>query len=325
MEVVQRALPAVVRIQGIPTYEGSSGDNSPVWGSGFFVGAQQVVTNDHVVSGLRDITITLNDGRSFPAKVFAVDRGIDIALLSVQGVTAPATLSLDISPPSKLQPAQTAIAIGSPFGQRNLVSVGVISGVAPFEFASQLGPANVGLEISQVIYTDARIEPGDSGGPLMNSQGQVVGVNDAVLGGPGGVGGLGLAIPANLVAQSVQDLENLGVSQRGWLGASLISLADLDPLLLRLAGLTGTQGAMINEVTPGSPAQGAGLRGATRDHLGKLVSLGDIILAVNGHPVSSRIDIIQQIARYRPGNQVTLALWRNKKKIEATIILTTRH
>ncbi len=320
VEVIRRAILAVVKIQGTPAF--SEFAEGPVWGSGFFYSPNRVVTNFHVIDGLRNITVTLQDGRTFPAQVFAVDRGIDIALLTVLGTSAPATLTFGSA--KDLVPGQTAIVIGSPFGQRNLVSVGVISGKGPFEFAAQIGNPDVGLEIAEVIYTDARVEPGNSGGPLLDGQGRVVGVVDAVLGGPSGLGGLGLAIPADLVAQSIQDLERYGVPQRGYLGATLVDLSQLDPLLLRLAGLSSDLGAMVDQVEPGSPAAQAGLRGASRDRLGKLTTLGDVILAINGKPVRSRHDVIQEVARYRPGDTITLTIWRGNKKLDITVTLIAR-
>ncbi len=211
----------------------------------------------------------------------------------------------------------------SAHGRLNLVSLGVVSGVGPFEDAAQLG-SEVGIEIFEVVYTDAHVAPGSSGAPLLDGQGRVIGVVDAVLGGPSGLSGIGMAIPAGLVRQSIQDLEKYGLPQRGWLGVTLVDLTDLDPLLLKALGLYGEKGAMIDRVEPDSPAAKAGLRGAERDQLGKLVALGDVILAVNGQPVRNRFEVIQAVARHRPGDRVTLTLWRNGKRVEVEVTLTVR-
>ena len=320
VKVIKDALPAVVKIHGTPTYAGA--EQGAVWGSGFFYAADRIVTNYHVVDGLKGLTVTLNDGRSYPAEVFAVDRGIDIAVVKVHGATAPATLKFSAS--AEAQPGQTAIVLGSPFGKRNLVSMGIISGSGPFDYASQLGEGEVGVEIPEVLYTDARVEPGNSGGPLLNAQGRVIGVIDAVLGGASGIGGLGIAVPAPLVVESIHDLEEFGVPQRGWLGAVLVNLGELDPLTLRLAGLKSAQGAMVDKVLPASPAEAAGLKGAKRDRYGKLVELGDVIVAVNGKAVKNRFDVIREIARHRPGEDVKLTIWRNGKKVEVVVRLTAR-
>ncbi len=320
VRVIQNSLPAVVKIHGTPTY--ADAEQGAVWGSGFFYSAERIVTNYHVVEGLKGLTVTLNDGRSYPAEVFAVDRGIDIAVIQIHGATAPATLKF--SPEGTALPGQTAIVLGSPFGKRNLVSLGVISGSGPFDYVSQLGEGDVGVEIPEVLYTDARVEPGNSGGPMLDAQGRVIGVIDAVLGGASGIGGLGIAVPAPLVVESIHDLEEFGVPQRGWLGAVLVDLDELDPLTLRLAGLESAQGAMVDKVLPGSPAETAGLLGAKRDRYGKLVELGDVVVAVNGKAVNNRFDVIREIAKHRPGEEIKLTVWRNGQKTEVVVRLTAR-
>ena len=319
VKVIQAALPAVVKIQGTPVY---TGGEDAVWGSGFFYTNRRIVTNYHVVDGLKNLTVTLHDGRSYPAEVFAVDRGIDLAILEVQGTTAPATLTFART--DQVLAGQTAIVLGSPFGKRNLVSLGIVAGSGPFDYVGQLGGDDVGIEIPEIYYTDARVEPGNSGGPLLDGQGRVIGIIDAVLGGASGIGGLGIAIPAYLVVQSIHDLEQFGVPQRGWLGATLVDLTELDPLTLRLAGLESTQGAMVDRVLAGSPAEAAGLQGARRDRYGKLVELGDVIVAVGGKAVKNRFDVVREIARRRPGEEVELTLWRNGKKTTVTVQLAAR-
>ena len=317
VRVVKAAMPAVVRIQGQASYTDTG---EPVWGSGFFYSAHRVVTNYHVIEGLEKLTINTEDGKSYPARVFAVDKGLDLAILEVEA-SAPAILSFSDEPPL---PGQTAILISSPYGRLNLVSLGVVSGIGPFEDAAQLG-GEIGIEIFEVIYTDTHVAPGSSGGPLLDGQGRVMGVVDAVLGGPSGLSGIGMAIPARLVKQSIEDLENYGLPQRGWLGVALVDLSDLDPLLLKALGLVGLSGAMIDRIEPGSPAERAGLRAAERDQLGKLLSLGDVILAVNGNPVKNRFEVIQEVARYRPGDRITLTIWRDGNRLDVEVTLTVRH
>jgi serine protease Do len=127
-----------------------------------------------------------------------------------------------------------------------------------------------------------------------------------------------------LVHQSVVDLERYGAPQRGWLGASLISLDQLDPLLLAKLGLYSSQGAMINKIVPGGPAALAGLRAAQRTPDGKLVAMGDVILAVGGHPVANAEQVIQLIAQYRPGDRVPLIIWRSGRRIEVIVTMIAR-
>ncbi|MDX2006535.1 MAG: S1C family serine protease [Meiothermus sp.] len=321
VEVIRRALPAVVKITGI-LRDPQTGNEGPTNGSGFFYSANRLITNFHVIQDLRDITVELFDGRSFPAQIFAIDRGIDIAILTVQGVTAPARLQFGSS--QNLLAGMGLVVIGSPFGQRNLPSYGILSAIAPTAAEKNDLDPEIGSEIGDLMFTDARIVPGNSGGPVLDLQGRVVGVANATLGDLSGVGGLGVAIPGDLVRQSVNDLERFGVPQRGNLGATLLDLGELDPLLLARVGLLSTRGAMIQTVTQGGPAQRAGIRPAQRDQRGRLVALGDIVQAINGRPIRNSGDVTQQIARFRPGEQVRLTLWRNGRRLEATVTMIAR-
>ncbi len=316
-QVIKKALPAVVRIQGTaPASEGGS------VGTGFFVSPLRVVTNYHVVQDLADLTVRLSDGRTFPAERFAVDPGIDLALLTVKGVQAPGVLSFSRVPTQNLPLGMGVVLVGFPYGQGPLASYGILAGIGPLEVPTP--DPSIGAEVGEYLFTDAPLTVGNSGSPLMNLQGEVIGVVADVVGGPSGVGGIGVAIPAELAAQSVEDLERFGIPQRGWLGASLVSLEELPPVLLRALGLTTTQGAMVDRVEPGSPAARAGLRGAQRDPQGRLVTLGDVILAVNGKPVKDKAEVVRQIARFRPGDRVRLTLWREGRRLEATLVMMAR-
>lgn len=319
-ELIRTTMPAVVRIEGTPTFAPEV--SGPIWGSGFFYHPNRVITNYHVVEGMSNLKVTLNNGQSYPAQAYAVDRGIDIAILSVEGIQAPAVLQLSNAPAPF--PGEQVLAFGSPYGEVTLVSSGIVSGVGSFVFYEQFGDPEVGSEIYSILYTDAHIEPGYSGGPLLNQQGQVVGVIDAILGGLAGVAGIGIAIPSAQILESAQDLERYGAPQRGWLGATLIGLSDLDPLLLNLAGLTQPQGTMVEEVEPGSTAEIAGLKPATRDRFGKLVTLGDVILAVNGQAVDSPLAVTRAVAKYRTGDTITLTLWRDQQRVNLPVKLLPR-
>ncbi len=321
VEVIRRALPAVVKISGI-LRDPQTGNEGPTNGSGFFYAPTRIITNYHVIQDLRDISVELFDGRSFPAQVFAVDKGIDIAVLTVQGVTAPAQLSFGSS--QNLPVGMGLVVIGSPFGQRNLSSYGILAGAGPTAAEKNDLDPEIGSEIGDLLFTDARIVQGNSGGPVLDLQGRVVGVANATLGDLSGVGGVGVAIPSDLVRQSVSDLERFGVPQRGNLGATLLDLGELDPILLGRVGLLSTRGAMIEKVQPGSPAARAGLRPAQRDQRGKLVSLGDIILAVGGRTMRNASEVTQTIARYRPGDRVNLTIWRNGRRLDVTVTMIAR-
>ncbi|WP_034386249.1 S1C family serine protease [Deinococcus sp. YIM 77859] len=323
VEVVQKTLPAVVRVDARLRKEALQPGDDPVdTGTGFFYKKNLIVTNYHVIQYQESVSVTLYNGRRVTARVEGIDPGIDIAILRVTGVTAPRTLSFGRS--AALVPGQKLITIGSPLRIQNYVGTGVFSVAA----SARDIPRNDGLgqEIGQYLVTTANIQQGNSGGPLLDSRGAVVGVADANAAPNSFVPGvIGIAVPGDLVRQSLDDLEKIGVPQRGTLGVSLVDLDTLDPALRQLAGLSSSEGALVDEVPAGTAGARAGLRGSLRNSRGQLLApLGDVIVAVDGQRVRNSFDVVRLVAAKRPGQTVTLRVWRNKKPVDVKVTLQKR-
>ncbi len=323
VKVAQDSLPAVVRIDNrVQRDQLQPGDDPIVTGTGFFYKKDLIVTNYHVIEFQDSLSVTLFNGRKVSAKIEGVDPGIDIAILRVTGVTAPKTLSFGNS--TRLIPGQKIIAIGTPLKVPNVVSMGMYSVMATADHV----PRNdaLGTEIGEYLLTTASIQEGSSGGPLLDSRGAVIAVADANAA-PNGLlpGIIGIAIPGDLVKQSLDDLEKIGVPQRGTLGATLVDLSTLPPALRQLAGLASAEGALVMDVPAGSAAARAQLRGSLSNNSGQLLApLGDIIVAVDGVRVTNSFDVTRLVATKRPGQSVTLRVWRNKKSVDVKVTLLKR-
>jgi serine protease Do len=275
--VVEKIAPAVVNISAQSTvreadpFFGMFGlgteRQAQSLGSGFIVDRNGiVVTNAHVIEGASRITVTLLDGREIEADLLGSDRDADLAVLKVKASGLPA---IPLGRSSDLMIGETVIAIGNPFGLSNTVTTGVLSAVGrtvPSERGERL--------FTDFLQTDASINPGNSGGPLVNIQGDVIGINSAII---SGATGIGFAIPADRARRVVDDLLRFGELQPLWTGARLVSV---DPELARRYGLGAIRrGALVLKVSPGSPAAEAGLRER------------DVITAIGGHPVAAREDV----------------------------------
>lgn len=323
VEVAQKALQAVVRIDNrLQREQLQTGDDPIETGTGFFYKKDLIVTNYHVVQYQESLSVTLYNGRRVTARLEGVDPGIDIALLRVTGVTAPATLSFGSS--ARLLPGQKLITLGTPFRIQNFVASGVFSVAA----SARDVPRNdqLGAEISQYLTTTASVQQGNSGGPVLDSRGAVVGVAD-LNAAPNALvpGTVGIAIPGDLVKQSLDDLEKIGVPQRGTLGITMVDLENLDPALRQLAGLSSSEGALVDQVPAGTAAARAGLRGSLRNSKDQLLApLGDIIVRVDGQRVQDSFDVIRLVATKRPGQTVTLKVWRNRQEVTVKVTLLKR-
>ncbi len=261
-------------------------------GSGFIVSPDgYIITNAHVVDGANQVTVKLTDRREFTAKVVGADKRTDIALLKIAATNLPA---VDLSNPPGVKPGQWVIAIGSPFGFENSVSAGIVSGVHR---------ALPGGQMTPFIQTDVAVNPGNSGGPLVNAAGQVVGVNSQIYSQSGGFMGLSFAIPAKVAENVAQQLKAHGHVNHGRLG---IGIQGLDQSLAESFGLPDSNGALVGNVEKGSPADKAGFK------------TGDIIRKIDDVAVTDSTDVTSRIGNMAPGTKINVEIWRDKKPLTLT-------
>ncbi len=266
-------------------------------GSGFIISKDgYILTNNHVVEGADSIKVTLSDNRDFNAKVIGTDPQSDVALLKISDPENLPVLPLGDS--SKLEAGEWVIAIGNPFGLSQTVTVGVVSAT---------GRSSIGInDYENFIQTDAAINPGNSGGPLINGEGQVIGINTALYSRTGGYMGIGFAIPINMVRSIEDQLQKQGKVTRGWLG---VVIQNVNEDLAQSFGLKQAGGILISEVQKNSPASAAGLK------------QGDVILRLNDVKLTNVSDLRNRVALLQPGSKAMLDIMRDgrEKKIQVTI------
>ena len=266
-------------------------------GSGFIISADgYVLTNHHVIDGATEVKVKLPDRREFTAKVIGSDAQYDVALLKVEAQGLP---TVAIGDSNRLKPGQWVVAIGSPFGLEHSVTAGIVSAV---------GRSTGGQEQRYVpfIQTDVAINQGNSGGPLLDVSGQVVGINSQIFSASGGYMGISFAIPIDLAMSAVEQIRTTGKVSRGSLGVSVGAVTDG---MVQGFGLPDSRGALVNDVVAGSGAAKAGLEA------------GDVIRAVNGTAIDSASDLPPRIGALPPGSKVALDVLRDGKTRQITVTL----
>src|ERR1700756_4182751 len=273
-----------------PPGEGQRPNQPPVRGagSGFIVSPDgYILTNTHVVADAETVTVRLTDRREFQAKVIGADERTDVAVIKISASNLPI---VRLGDPSRIKPGQWVLAIGSPFGFENTVTAGIISATSRSLPSDNYVP---------FIQTDVAVNPGNSGGPLFNMAGEVIGINSQIFSRTGGFMGLSFAIPID-VARNVEDqLVKTGHVVRGRIG---VTIQDVNAQLAESFGLDRPRGALVSSVEKDGPAARAG------------VAPGDVILAVDGRPIERYGELSSQVAAMRPGADANLALWRNGKE-----------
>ena len=265
-------------------------------GSGFIITADgYIMTNAHVVQSADEITVRLTDKREFKAKVIGSDRRTDVALIKIEASGLPAVKFGD---PAKLKVGEWVVAIGSPFGFDNTVTKGIVSAKGRSLPQENFVP---------FIQTDVAVNPGNSGGPLFNMRGEVVGINSQIYSRTGGFMGLSFAIPIDVANDIAQQLRTSGKISRGRIGVVI------QPVTKELAdgfGLPKPQGALVNSVEKGGPADKAG------------IEAGDVILRFDGKPIIASEDLPRIVGGTRPGSKVTAQVWRNKVSRDVPVVVT---
>lgn len=299
-------------------------------GSGFVWDTEgHIITNNHVVDGADKIRVKFADGSSALAEVVGTDPDSDLAVLKVE-VSAERLQPVEVTDSSQVKVGQLAVAIGNPFTLENTMTVGIISALGRqlpvgSSEAQSLTPAP-SYTIPDIIQTDAPINPGNSGGVLVNDQGQVIGVTAAIESPVRANAGIGFAIPANIVKKVVPELIESGKYEHPWLG---LSGASLNPDLAQAMDLKEEQrGALVIDVTPGSPADQAGFHGSDREVQieGQPVRVGgDVVTAINDQPVQDFDDLVAYLAgSTEVGQSVKLTIWRDGKEETLNATLAAR-
>jgi len=261
-------------------------------GSGFIISADgYVLTNAHVVADASEVTVKLTDRREFAAKVIGVDKRSDVALIKIAATGLP---TVHFGDSKRLRPGQWVVAIGSPFGFENSVTAGVVSATA-----RPLDETYVPF-----IQTDAAVNPGNSGGPLFNVDGEVIGINAQIFSRTGGYMGMSFAIPIDLALSVKNQLMTKGKVARSRIG---VAVQEVDQKLAQTFGLGTPHGALISAVEPKTPGERAGLKP------------GDVITSVNGHKIGHSFDLPVVIAEIPPGNVARIDIWRDHKAAEVSV------
>jgi S1-C subfamily serine protease len=304
---------------------GGEGGGSGV-GSGFVLdGKGEIATNAHVVSQgqgaklkrAREVYVEFADGNQVRAKILGEDPNADVALLRVdpEGLRL---RPLPLGSSAKVQVGTAVAAIGSPFGERQSLSVGVVSAI------DRSIESLTDFQISGAIQTDAAINPGNSGGPLVDEDGRVIGINQQIKTNSGGGEGVGFAVPVDLVKRSLGQLRETGKVAYAYLGVSSVPLY---PQLVERFDLPVQKGAWVQEITPGGPAARAGLEGgdgAARFQARAYRDGGDVVTKLGGVPVEDSNDLSTAVEHYKPGDVVTLKVWRDGKSRDLRVKLGQR-
>lgn len=322
-EIYRRASPGVVFIQAEVAQEGNSPFGPPqrgaaATGTGFVLDEQgYILTNAHVVENARRVRVRIDEGTLIAADLVGSDPSSDLAVLRVDPRSAKLR-PLPIGESREVEVGDPVLALGNPFGLEDTITSGIVSAL------QRQITAPDGFTIEGVIQTDAAVNPGNSGGPLMDAEGRVIGVNSQIAtAGPQARGSVGIAfaVPIETAKRIVPALKDDGKVERTFLGVSSIAVT---PSVARQLGLGVNRGALVVSVAEGSPADRAGLRGASPGGTGALSRGGDVLVRVDGRRISSPEDLSAAIAARRPGDVIAVEALRAGRRITARVQLAER-
>jgi S1-C subfamily serine protease len=320
VRIYRAASPAVANILTKATEYDFFMDPVPVEGagSGFIIDPRgYILTNYHVVAGAQTMEVILGDQTHYPAKFIGADQRNDVALIKIDP-KGKQLAALTLGDSSTLQVGQKVLAIGDPFGFQSTLTTGVVSALGRTVQTSQT------TFIDEAIQTDASINRGNSGGPLINTHGEVIGINSAIYTPSGTTAGIGFAIPINSAKLIATDLMSGGKVRRAYLGVQTVPVGGW---LAEALDLPVQEGLLVELATKGGPAASAGIHGGDRvaqAGMQKIMIGGDVIVALDGKKVGNRFDIDVILNRKRPGDALTVTVYRGAKKLDIPVKLGER-
>jgi len=325
--------PGVVAIWTFGSVDGAHETSVPLGqGTGFVIDTQgHIVTNQHVVADAEEIEVDFPSGDRAWAEVLGTDLDSDLAVLKVD-IPADKLFPLPLGDSDQVQVGDTVIAIGNPFGLSGTMTSGIISAIGRTLDSERASPGGQPFSSGDILQTDAAINPGNSGGPLINLQGEVIGVNRAIrtesftVSGDAANSGVGFAIPVNIIKRVVPSLIEQGHYDYPYLGISSLSQSTLNLNTLEQLELPAdTVGIYVTCVTDGGPADQAGVRGAGACENADLLPGGDLIVAIDGHPLETFNDLISYlVSSTQVGQQIVIAVIRQGEEVELTLSVGAR-
>jgi len=281
-----------------PRVETGSGSGVIISNDGY------IVTNNHVIEGANSIAVSLNDGSEYSARLIGTDKSTDLAVLKIEAEEALPTIPFGSSDVVKV--GEWVLAVGNPFDLTSTVTAGIVSAKARNINLLEYDPNNQVFPVESFIQTDAAVNPGNSGGALVNTRGELIGINTAIASRTGSYAGYSFAIPSGIVEKVARDLMEYGNVQRGYIG---VVIREVDQSLATELGMKKASGIYVSDLSENGAASEAGIR------------QGDVILSVSGVAVNSVPQLQEQVSKYRPGDKVGVKIWRKGEEQTVNVVL----